>query len=387
MSELEGRTVGEYQLLEVVDRSGESLVIKAFHPKMNRYAALKVLSPSAMKNQVMADEFKRQSERSAQVEHRNILPIYDYGETEGVIYRATRFVESGSLADHLSWFYDLTEALRLFNSIGAGLEEIHTKGMVHGNLKPTNVLIDQDKQPLLTDFGIAKRTGASVNVYMSPEQVQGTEVDKRTDIYALGVLLYHVLTGEAPPKGAVATPSSRRSELPESVDRVVLKAMAQNPSARFSSTSEFLTAFEESLQKPPPEPVQPAAAPTPVPAQAPPAAQPKAKRDTSWVVFLFGAIFVLCLVVGGIYLATQALRGDEAEPAPTEEVVPTLAPPTEAPPEPTEAPPEQPQPTEAPPEVSPPIEIPEVCGSLGGATGMIAIGLVLAGKRRKKRVP
>jgi serine/threonine protein kinase len=376
MSELEGRTVGEYQLIELIDRGGDTIIVKAFNPKMNRYAAVKILSPAAMQDPEKVRDFKLQSEFSAQIEHRNILPVFDFGEADGVIYRATRFVESGSLADHLSWFYSLNEALGLFQGIGAGLEVIHGKGMVHGNLKPTNVLLDQDKQPLLTDFGLAKVPDAGPTVYMSPEQVRGAKVDQRTDTYALGVLLYQVLTGEAPPMGTVASPRNRRPEIPEGVERVVLKAMAQDPEARFSSVHEFLNGLRGSIQIP--EPVQPAVEPTPAPAQpTSPPIQPKEKRDTSWVVFLLGAIFILCLVVGAVYFGSQLLGDDEAQPAPTEEVVPTLEPPTEAPPEATEA----------PPEVSPPIELPEelpeVCSSIGGATGMIAVGLMLAHRKKK----
>lgn len=145
MNELEGKTVGDYQLLEVLDRKGETFILKGFHAKMNRYAAVKVLSPNAMRNPVEVEEFKRQTELSVQVEHRNILPVWDYGESDGVVYRATRFVESGSLHDHLSWFYDLNKAFGLFRGIGTGLQAIHSKGIVHGNIKPSNVLIDEDR--------------------------------------------------------------------------------------------------------------------------------------------------------------------------------------------------------------------------------------------------
>lgn len=384
MNEMEGKTVGDYQLLEVLDRKGETFILKGFHAKMNRYAAVKVLSPNAMRNPVEVEEFKRQTELSAQVEHRNILPVWDSGESDGVVYRATRFVESGSLHDHLSWFYDLNKAFGLFRGIGTGLQAIHSKGIVHGNLKPSNVLIDEDKVPLLSDFGVPTRTGAPATPYNSPEQVQGANVDKRTDIYALGALLYEVLTGEPPTSGTVASPRGRRPDLPEAVDRLVLKAMAQNPADRFSSTTEFLNAFESSLQASQPVPGVPAAGQTPPPAQP----KPQQKKDRSWVVFLLGAVFILCLVGGGIGLYSQYGNGaDGGEPPPAEEAAPPEAPPEQPPAPPPEEPPSEPpaEPPDDAPAVSQPIALPGVCSSIGGAAGMVVVGLTLAGRERKRK--
>jgi serine/threonine protein kinase len=158
-------------------------------------------------------------------------------------------VEGGTLGDHLPQFHSLARAREMIHSIAKALDYVHSRGIIHGNLKPSNILIDRDGQPLLTDFGAFQNMGVGVqgNVYQSPEQARGGPVDRRTDVYALGVLLYEMLIGEPPPVGAVPSPLLKRPTLPTQVKEVILKAMAQYPEQRFQTADEFSQALNMAL--------------------------------------------------------------------------------------------------------------------------------------------
>ena len=404
MTDLTGQTLGEYQLVELIDPGGTAVVYKGFQPNMNRYVAVKVLSPSLVQDPAAVQQFKQEAELQARMEHRHLLPIYDSGEQDGNYYRVLRYIETGTLRDRLSGFYEPRAAQGLIHYIAEGLDYIHRQGLIHGNLKPATIFLDEQRQPLLTDFGFAHRAGAAPNVYMSPEQLQGGAVDRRTDIYTLGVLLYEMLTGEPPPDGTIASPLAKRPDLPPEVEQVIFKAMAHNPDHRYQMAGEFAKALESALMPkvaPAPQPVQqqpPAAQPAPAPAP-----QPK-KRDTSWLVFLLGGLFILILIACALIFLPTIFGGDgEATPVVTEEIVPPTQPPpsTDEPP-PTDAPPptdvspptEAPQPTEAPPSVENPIEPPadsggdggigQICGSVGVGAGAMVLGLGMSKKRRRK---
>ncbi len=406
MTDLLGRTIGPYQLVEAIDETGAALVYKGFQPSMNRYVALKVLKPGAARDPAIMQAFMQTGELAAQIQHPNILPVYDSGQAEGVYYRATPFIESGSLRDNLGLFYEPRQALILIDGINQGLEAIYSRGYVHGNLKPTNILLDEQRRPLLSDFGLARHPGAAPTPYDSPEQVQGGVVDRRTDVYALGVLLYEVLVGEPPPSGVIASPRARRPDLPESIERVIFKAMAQNPDARFQSPAEFRNALDAAL-RPVAPPVQPAAPPPPSAGQ-PQAAPPPAKKGTNWLAIILGvallAVLCLCVVLVGPRVLDY-VAGRTPEPTqpievtvvlPTREERPTREPPPtepEQPPtEPVEPPPTEPvepPPTEPgePPDATPPPGggLPEVCGSVGFLGGAAILGGVVSANRRRKR--
>ena len=245
--------------------------------------------------------------------------------------------------------------------------------------------------------------------YISPEQVQGGAIDRRTDVYALGVLLYTLLVGEAPPAGVVASPRAKRPDLPESIDRVVFKALAQNPDARFQSPVEFRNALDLALR-----PVAPTVQPTPVqPAATSQATPPPAKKSTNWMtITLVGVVVVavvcLCAVALGLVMDGTIAR---STPAPTQPIEVTVVLPTNEPrptkpeqPAPTE-PPELPEPT-APPIEPPPTEpvepaptepgeqpdqglppsgnLPDLCGSAGFIGGAAILGGVRMTRKRRK---
>lgn len=394
MTEFEGRTIGEYQLIEIIDRGGRSFVFQGFQPKMNRYVAVKVLSPAMIDDSAIVEQFKQQGELLAQMTHRNILPVYDSGQEGKVVYRVSRYVETGTVRDHLSKFYDPRLAQQLFYYIAEALNYIHGRGYIHGNLKPGNIFLDEQNRPLLTDFGFAQQLGTVPDVYDSPEQTEGGVVDRRADIYALGVLLYEMLVGEPPEAGMVASARAKRPDLPADLDTVIFKAMARNPDDRFQSASEFSRALQNALrpQAPPPQPVQ--AQPAPKPAQAPAPAQ---KRDNSWLVFLLGGIFVFILLICGILFAMGAFgdRGDETGAPPTEAVPPTeVVQPTEPVPEVPTAVPTEPDGPEVELPIAPTDEagggnpIGDICGSTGLIVAGVMVSLGLSRRKlRKKELP
>jgi serine/threonine protein kinase len=407
MSDLQGKTIGEYQLISVVDRGGTATVYKGFQPKLNRYVAVKVLNSDLAQDPAAVQQFLQQAELNGRLEHRSILPVYDFGQEGEVVYRVSPFIETGTLREHLSSFYDPRTASRLFFQLAEALNYINSQGYIHGNLKPTNIFLDDSQRPLLTDFGYAQHPGATPSVYTSPEQAQGGTVDRRTDVYSLGVLLYEVLVGEPPPIGVVASPRAKRPDLPQDVEMVVFKAMAQSPEQRYQTAGEFAQALDAAL-RPQVAPVPPPVQPTPVAVQPTPV-EAKPKRDTSWLVFLLGGIFIVILIACAVVFLPTILGGDEDgtgavtdQPAITQ-VLPTDEP--EKPPQDTK----EPRPTREPPpteEPLPPTEdsgrpppeqatqppegggepgggIGDICGSLGIAGGAAIFSFGWSKKKRK----
>jgi len=381
MSDLLGKTLGQTQITELIRDSGVTLLYKGFQPGMNRYVMVEVLKSSDV---AAVQAFTQQTELLAQMQHANILPVFDSGMVEGQAFRVLRYAEGGVLQDHLMQYYDPGKAAGLLSGVVAGLEKIHTQGLVHGNLEPTNIYLGEAGQPMLTDFGLSRAAGAAITPFLSPEQVQGAVVDKRSDVYALGVLLYTLLTGQTPPAGVVVSPRAKRPDLPETVEKVIFKAMAQNPEARFQSARAFQLALNNALQ--PVVPAQPAASQPQAYQPAPPS---PVRQGTNWAAIILGLILVMILC-GGMVLLFNWWNNRPADSTPGEpveppaEIIPTKAPeqpeqPIE-PPEATQAP-EEPVSTEEPGEGGPP-QLPGVCSSAGFSGGFFLLGSVLLIRKR-----
>ena len=318
--DLQGKTIGQYQLVELIHQ-GQNTVYRGFQPSMNRHVAVKVLSPSLASDPGFVQGFNQDMQRIAGLTHPNLLPIYDYGQQDDQLYIVSRYVETGTLKDRLPPAFSLQQAQAMITPIAEALAYLHNQGVVHGNLKPSNILIDSQGQPLLTDLGYSQGidTEGQESVYLSPEQAQGISADQRTDVYAMGVLLYQMLIGEPPAPGAVPSPRSRRPDLPPEVEAVILKAMAQYPDQRFQTPGQFSHALTTALAPKAAPVAQPAPAPQAAP---PPQAAPESKGGTpSWLVFLLGGLAILCLLAAllgvGIF-AGGALDQGAAEPAPAE---------------------------------------------------------------------
>lgn len=326
MTNMMGKTIGKYQLIEFLARGDSSVVYKGFQPEMNRYVAVKILSPSAARNQPAIDEFLKAGAIMSQLDHPNILPVYDYGEQDGVYYIVSRFVEGGPLSNRLQFFNTPQNILQLFGPLTKALDYVHERDMVHGNLKPSNILVSSGERPLLADFGFRQRlrqTDTPGDALMSPEQAQGGAFDGRADIYALGAILYEILVGEAPHIGSLPSPRLKRPELPESLEKVILKAMAQYPEQRFQTAGEFYQAISTALKpQPVPPPATMAQEPTPSTTLEPlvyPAPDPVESPDRSWFRFVLGGLVLLILIcaIGAFFIFV--IREDRASATPTAE--------------------------------------------------------------------
>jgi len=237
-------------------------VYKAYQPAMDRYVALKVPSAHLLEDAQFRARFQREARTIAQLEHPHILPVHDFGEDDGVPYLVMRYVDAGTLRDLASRGpVPLDQAVRLVAEVAEALAYAHRQGVVHRDVKPANVLLDRDGTALLTDFGIAKLVEQTVQLtqgvlgtpsYMAPEQVTGKPVDERTDIYALGVTLYELLTGRRPFDGetplAVAfkhvsdplpPPRQVNPALPEAAERIMLRALAKDPADRYQRAGDL----------------------------------------------------------------------------------------------------------------------------------------------------
>ena len=376
MSEYIGKTIGEYQLITMTAEDENTWVFKGFQPNMNRYVMVTALKPHVGNDTANVQVFLQAAQLATQMHHPNILPVYAAGQAEGLTYRVTPFSEGGTLHEKLTLFQETNSMLNLFRQITAGLEYIHTQGYVYGNLKSANIYLNAQNAPLLGNIGAAVMHSAAIDAYMSPEQVQGGSVDRRSDIYALGVLLYEVLVGEAPPPGMVVSLRAKRPDLPESIERVILKSMAQNPDQRFQSATEFQIALQKAVETP----AQPDALP-PIPAPAiSQNVQVSQPKGTNWTAIILGMLLVI-IICGGIsfFILPRMMDGKETGGVQPTVEQPTIAPPPE---QPTELPPEEP-PAQLPelPSEPPDNGLPDICGSIGGVGGLAVLVVVLTKKR------
>ena len=268
---LSGHVLGQYRLMERLGRGGMATVYKAYQPSLDRYVAVKVLSTFLAQDPDFAARFQREARAIAQLNHPNILPVHDYGQEGDLIYIVMRYVEGGTLQDILGRPLDLDTAVKIIAQMGGALDYAHQRGIVHRDVKPSNILMADRNWALLGDFGLARMVGASTRItqtgvgmgtpaYIAPEQAQGTGVDARSDIYSLGVVLFEMLTGQVPFAGDTSLvvllkhlkeppppPGQINPDIPEPVERVLLKALAKDPRDRFRRAGEMVTALQQAM--------------------------------------------------------------------------------------------------------------------------------------------
>ncbi|MDX2161959.1 MAG: serine/threonine-protein kinase [bacterium] len=267
---LSGKTLGQFEVLEEIGRGGMATVYTARQKSINRIVALKVLPPSLLHDPSFYERFTREVDVIAHLEHPHIVPIYDYGEADGIPFIAMRYLAGGSIASYLRRGLPTIEALeRPLSQVGQALDYAHMRGVIHRDLKPGNVLLDEYNNAYLTDFGIARvlnsnLTGSAIigtPAYMSPEQANGQPLDGRSDVYAMGIVLFEMLTGREPfyadtPLALMLKhlnepiPSIRefRPEVPAMVESVIVKATAKHPGDRYTTAGEIAQAYSEALR-------------------------------------------------------------------------------------------------------------------------------------------
>jgi predicted ATPase/predicted Ser/Thr protein kinase len=274
-----GTDVAGYRIEAVVGRGGMGVVYLAEQLRLKRMVALKLLAPELAGNEGFRERFLRESELAARLDHPNVVPIFDAGEADGLLYIAMRYVEGtdlGTLLAHEGRL-DPQRAIEIVGAVAAGLDAAHARGLVHRDVKPANVLLAEDGSVYLADFGLtsgaqegrpAEKPHLSGTLdYVSPEQIEGESPDPRADIYGLGCVLYHCMAGEPPfPKGSPMAvlwahfheqPPSlhlRRPELPEALDAVIAKALAKEPEERYPSCGALAAAAAAAVDPSPDAP-------------------------------------------------------------------------------------------------------------------------------------
>jgi serine/threonine protein kinase len=272
-----GTTVAGYRIEALIGRGGMGAVYRAVEHGLERKVALKVIAPELAQDERFRERFLRESRIAASLDHPHIVPIYGAGEEEGVLYLAMRYVEGYDLAKLVAenGALEPRRAVDLLSQIAEALDAAHEKGLVHRDVKPSNVLVAEAggrEHCYLGDFGLTKRTGSLSGVtavgevvgtleYVAPEQITGDPLDERADVYSLACVLYECLTGQAPFPRATdvallwahvheepTPPSEARPGLPKELDTVLARGLAKEPGRRYRSAGELLAATRSALR-------------------------------------------------------------------------------------------------------------------------------------------
>lgn len=333
-----GETVGPYRIIEQLGSGGMATVFKAYHPALDRYVAIKILHPVFKADPQFFERFKREARIVANLEHANIIPVYDFNEHQGEPYLVMRYVEGDTLKAHMQGRpMAPPQILGLMRPVCQALAYAHRQGVLHRDIKPSNVMISKDGSVFLSDFGLARMVQVGESTlsqdmmvgtpqYISPEQAQGiSNLDGRTDIYSLGVVLFEMLTGRVPfnadtPFATVhdhiysplPLPSAINPNINPAAERLLLKALAKEPDDRFATADELLEALEKTLG------AQIVAA-TPPQATATPQ-----QAATPWWVWAGSAVLVICLL--GVLLTGLLLLRNRSQQPPQANTQPTAGP-------------------------------------------------------------
>lgn len=373
MSGLIGRTIGQFEIVEEIGRGGMATVYKARQPSVGRMVAIKILPTQFAHDPKFVQRFEREARAIASLEHPHILPLYDFGAQGGLTYMAMRYVSGGDLSNLMGQNLSSEQIAQIVGDIAKALDYAHKNGVIHRDIKPSNILIDDNGEVLLTDFGIAKTedsqlTGTGMVLgtpdYMAPEQIEGI-ADSRSDIYALGVVLYELLTGEPPYQAEtplatalkhmneeIPSPRSINPSVGEPMERVVIKAMAKDPNNRYQSGEEMAAALKNALKQISssaptldrtlsPTKIQPKAESTPI-------LEPSASRSNLRLIIGGGLAILIIVAIGAAILSSggsgtsdeaTAVSSNPAEtPSAKAEIIPIESESTPTPQEPTPTP-------------------------------------------------
>ncbi len=346
-----GTTVGSYTIEEKLGQGGMATVYKAYHPRLDRHVAIKVLHPAFKEDQSFLRRFTREAQVVARLEHPNIVPVYDFAEHKGYPYLVMRYIDGETLKDKLSeGRLSRKEIVHIAQAIAAGLDYAHKQGVLHRDIKPSNILLTIGGGVYIADFGLARITQAGESTmsqdmimgtpqYISPEQAKGIqEIDGRTDIYSFGIIVYEMATGQVPFQSDTGysiihsqifdpppMPSSINDKISPQLEEVLLKVLNKEPEDRYATAGEFQTAFKRAVAdvpsdispagsvvlpdstekitdvvtpEPPPAVKDTTPEPTPIPAapvkESMPAAEPPKKKRPLWL-FALGGLLGLCI--------------------------------------------------------------------------------------------
>jgi serine/threonine protein kinase len=328
--------IGKYTIVGEIGRGAMGIVYKAIDPFIGRTVAIKTirfdLLGTGPEREIAQKRFIREAHSAGNLSHPNIVTIYDVGEDQGLSYIAMEYVDGSSLDElmHARQKFSLDEILNLIIQVAEGLESAHKKGVVHRDIKPANILIGSDGRPRIVDFGIARISTSTMTqtnmimgtpYYMSPEQISGRRVDNRADIFALGGILYELLTGQKPFPGDNLTtviykiineePMPVRTfqkTVPEGLDYVVRRALAKSPDDRYQACREMIRDLEHypELRLAEPTVALPAES-IPVPAPAPIFREPRQKArpaqgSRKGLVITLSSIAAVGLIIGAVWL-------------------------------------------------------------------------------------
>lgn len=336
MSELIGQTLGgRYRILEEIGRGGMgAIVYKALDTDLDRVVAVKVLPSFLVRDPEYLERFHREAQAAAQLDGPHILNVFDYGEKEGYTYLVMSYVSGGTLQDRLGRPMAMEEVVDIISQVGEGLAFAHRRGVVHRDIKPGNILLTEDGQAVIADLGIAKILAASsltktstvigTPEYMSPEQGTGAkDVDERSDIYALGVMLYEMLTGRVPfqadtPLALVhkhvyeppPLPHSLNPAIPPAMERVVLRALNKKPEGRYQSVEQMVEALCKAANRPVPNWVEKACVEPPTREESRPGLvfPPIGRQGLA----IWGALAIVCLLFLGGWFVYRNHRRQQA---------------------------------------------------------------------------
>ncbi len=322
---------GRYEIIERLGRGGMGRVYRADDKTVHQEVALKVINPEILADASVLERFRNELRLARQVAHRNICRMFDLGEADGVHFITMEYVAGENLKNmiRMSGQLGVATALNLARQVGEGLVEAHRMGVVHRDLKPSNIMVDKEGTARIMDFGVARslktpgltHPGAAVGTpeYMSPEQLDGEEADPRSDIYALGVILYEMVAGRAPFAGETpyavalkhktevpAPPRSLNPHLPAAFDRVILTCLEKDRGKRYQSAEALLADLDAVARELPATDSGRPARLTKRPAGA----------KKPWPLTVPGVVIAaLCLLVGGYIISTRLLRPKGPPPA------------------------------------------------------------------------
>ncbi len=272
MAEETSNTIGQYELRSILGKGGMAAVWRAYQPSLDREVAIKVMAAQFSDDETFTKRFNQEARSIARLRHPNILAIYEYGQDKGQPYIVTELLDGGTLREYMRKPMDLKRTARIIHQIADALDYAHAQGMVHRDIKPTNILMDTQRvggeRAVLGDFGIVKllestnitQTGVGIGTpeYMSPEQAAGEPLDGRSDEYSLGIVLYEMLAGVTPYKAdtplavmmghvnkPLPDPRTFNPKISLEIIAVLTKALAKYPQERYESAGAFSEALEQ----------------------------------------------------------------------------------------------------------------------------------------------